>query len=137
MQDFRKLAVWGKAHVLTLQTYRNTQHLPRGYAGLQSQIRRAVGSIPTNIAEGCGRDGNRQLARYLQMALASASELDYHLLLAADLGLLERSAYVDLAGRTKEVKRMLTVLVRRVRARLDAPPQPIRGEEPPSPSTEH
>ena len=115
MQDFNKLIVWQKAHALTLATYRATSRIRRGaYPGLVPQPRRAVSSIPANIAEGCGHLHAREFARFLQHAMASASELEYHLLLAADLGVLQRTTYVDLADRTKEVKRMLTVLIRRV-----------------------
>ena len=115
MQDFNKLVVWQKSHALTLATYRATQRVRRGeFPGLVPQIRRAVASIPANIAEGSGHVHAREFARFLQHAMASASELEYHLLLAPDLGVLQRTTYLDLAERTKEVKRMLTVLIRRV-----------------------
>jgi four helix bundle protein len=86
MQDFRKLAVWKRAHALTLKVYDVTSAFPReeGY-GITSQLRRSMSSVPANIAEGCGRGGNAELARLLQIAIASASEAEYHLLLARDL----------------------------------------------------
>jgi four helix bundle protein len=77
MKDFRKLSVWGKAHSLVIEIYKITASLPKSETfGLTSQIRRATASIPANIAEGCGRDGQADLARFLQIALGSASELD-------------------------------------------------------------
>lgn len=86
MKDFKDLKVWQKAHVLTLTLYRLTRIFPREELyGLTSQIRRCSASIAANIAEGCGRKGNAELHRFLQIAAGSASELDYHLLLARDL----------------------------------------------------
>ena len=83
MKDFRDLKVWSKAHNMALSAYRLTVHFPKEEMyGLTSQIRRAGASIPANIAEGCGRDGDGELARFLQIAAGSASELEYHLLLS-------------------------------------------------------
>ena len=83
MKDFRQLKVWERAHQLTLAVYRATTTFPRDETyGLSSQIRRAASSIPSNIAEGCGRDGDAELSRFCQMARGSASELEYQLLLA-------------------------------------------------------
>jgi four helix bundle protein len=83
MQDFRKLVAWRKAHELTLRVYDVTASFPKDEVyGLTSQMRRASSSIPANIAEGCGRNGNAELARFVYIALGSASELEYHLLLA-------------------------------------------------------
>ena len=116
MQDFRKLAVWKKGHELTLKTYSLTVDFPRDEIyGLTGQIRRSAASIPANIAEGCGRGGNAELARFLQIALGSASELEYHLLLAHDLKHLSSAQYEAVAADVSEVKRMLTGLQRRVR----------------------
>jgi four helix bundle protein len=90
MQDFRKLKVWGKVHAVTLHVYRCTAVFPRNEMfGLTSQMRRAAASMGANVAEGCGRDGDPELARFLQIAMGSASELEYHLLLARDLQLLD------------------------------------------------
>jgi len=83
MKDFRELKVWGKAHEMTLACYKFTADFPKGELfGLTSQIRRCGASIPANIAEGCGRLGNTELHRFLQIACGSASELEYHFLLA-------------------------------------------------------
>ena len=89
MKDFRELKVWEKAHQLTLSVYQVSHRFPKEELyGLTSQIRRASASIPANIAEGCGKCGDAELARYLQIAMGSSSELEYHLLLARDLGYL-------------------------------------------------
>ena len=83
MQSFRNLKVWEKAHRLTLDVYRSTKMFPRDETyGLTSQIRRAAGSIGANIAEGSCRKGDCEFSRFLQIAMGSASELEYHLLLA-------------------------------------------------------
>lgn len=89
MRDFRKLKVWEKAHELALETYRITAKFPREELyGVTSQLRRACISIPANIAEGCGREGEAELRRFLRIGLGSANELEYHLLLAKDLRFL-------------------------------------------------
>ena len=81
MKDFRNLKVWEKSHQLALAVYKATSTFPRHELyGLTS--------IPANIAQGCGRSGDAELARFLQIAMGSASELEYHLLLARDLGFL-------------------------------------------------
>lgn len=119
MQDFKKLAVWEKAHELVLEVYRTTGRLPeRGYPGLVSQLRRAAASIPANIVEGCGHSSQAEFARFLQLAGASALEVAYHLLLARDLGLLSHVQYARLEARTIQVRQMLGGLFRRVRTDL-------------------
>lgn len=116
MQDFRKLNVWEKAHRLTLRIYGLTGGFPRAEMfGLTSQMRRSSSSVPTNIAEGCGRGTNADLARFLQMAMGSASELEYQLLLARDLSYLPAEAYPGFEADVLEVKRMLAALIGRVR----------------------
>ena len=84
--------------------------------GLTSQIRRSCASIAATIAEGCGRNGKAEFARFLQVAMGSASELEYHLLLARDLGLFGDAEYKPFEARTVELKRMLTSLINRIRA---------------------
>ena len=91
MRDFKRLKVWEKAHQLTVEVYGATKTFPREELyGLTSQIRRASTSVPTNIAEGCGRTGERELARFLQISMGSASELEYQFLLAYDLKHLKK-----------------------------------------------
>ena len=119
MQDFKKLAVWAKAHELVLEVYRETARVSeRSYPGLLSQLRRAASSIPANIVEGCGHASQAEFARFLQMAGASALELAYHLLLARDLGALSTVQYARLEARTLQVRQMLGGLIRRVRTDL-------------------
>jgi four helix bundle protein len=117
LKDFRKQQVWVKSHHLTLEVYKITENFPKNEMfGLTNQIRRASASIPANIAEGCGRDSDADFARFLQMAMGSASELEYHLLLANDLGFLESSIYDQLNKKTAEVKQMLTSFIKKLKA---------------------
>src|SRR5437867_11768167 len=117
MKDFRQLKVWEKSHELALAIYHITALFPREETyGLTSQIRRAASSIPSNIAEGCGRDGDAELARFCTIAKGSASELEYQLLLARDLKLLQPNDYETLSQQTVEIKRMLTILVLKLTA---------------------
>jgi four helix bundle protein len=120
MQDYRKLSVWAKSHQLVLLVYEATAVVSeRKCSGLTSQLRRAAASIPSNIAEGCGHQGSRELARSLGIALASSFELAYHLQLAADLNVLAKSDFARLDARTEQVKRMLSSLLVRVRQNAD------------------
>ena len=115
MKDFRKLQVWAKAHQLALTLYQVTASFPRDETyGLTSQIRRAASSIPSNIAEGCGREGDGELSRFCIIARGSASELEYQILLARDLKLIKPHDYEQLTERTTEIKRMLTVFVQKL-----------------------
>jgi four helix bundle protein len=115
MKDFRRLQVWEKAHLLTLDIYRSSASFPREEMyGLTSQIRRCSASIGANIAEGCGKTGNNELHRFLQIASGSASELDYHLLLARDLSYLAEANYRRLQESLLELRKMLTALIQRV-----------------------
>jgi len=94
MQDFRSLKVWEKAHALTLEIYKSSEAFPRDEIdGLTSQMRMASASIGANIAEGACRNGDTEFARFLQMAAGSASEMEYHLILARDLNLLQKPDY--------------------------------------------
>jgi len=120
MRDFRQLRVWSSAHELTLALYRATRSFPKDEPyGRTAQIRRAAASIGANIAEGCGRRGRKELSRFLVVAAGSASELDDHLLLAADLALLDRSAYQHLADRLAGVRRMLSTFIRKLATQSD------------------
>lgn len=117
MRDFRSIKAWGKAHQLALAVYAETKDFPREEIyGLTSQMRRSAGSIPTNIAEGCGRTGDAELTRFCQIAFGSASELEYQLLLSHDLGYLDQSNYEQLRDATIEVKRMLGAFITTLRS---------------------
>ena len=116
MRDFRSIGAWQKGHSLVLEIYKATQHFPSAELyGLTSQIRRAASSIPANIAEGCGKASEAELARYMQNSMGSASELEYHLLLAKDLGYLEENQYAELNRATIEVKKMLSSFIKTLR----------------------
>ncbi len=113
MKDFRSLQVWEKAHTLALDIYKNTASFPKEELyGLTSQIRRASVSIPSNIAEGCGRDGDAELKRFLLISMGSASEVEYQLLLARDLSFLKPDVYEQLNLQVVEIKRMLASFVK-------------------------
>jgi len=117
VKDFRKLLVWEKAHQLTLAIYQVTAVFPSAETyGLTSQMRRAASSIPSNIAEGCGRDGDAELSRFCTIARGSASELEYEILLSRDLNLIQPDNYERLTQQTVEIKRMLTVFVQKLNA---------------------
>ncbi len=116
MRNFKELLVWQKAHNFVLALYKLTYHFPREELyGLTSQIRRAAMSVPTNIAEGCGRDSNVEFQRFLAIALGSASEVEYQLLLAKDLGFIVAADYDRLYSMLGEVQRMLSALFQKVK----------------------
>ena len=116
MRDFRELKVWEKGHKLTLVVYAETKMFPSHERfGLTSQLRRAATSVPTNIAEGCGRRGDAEMARFMQISMGSASEVEYLLLLAYDLDYLNENAYSKLNSQVIEVKRMLASFLTKLR----------------------
>jgi four helix bundle protein len=116
VQDFKKLKVWEKGHRLTLAVYELTAQFPSEERyGLTSQMRRAAASIVCNIAEGCGRTGHADFARFLQIATGSASELEYQLLLARDLKFFDSHTCQQVEVQVVEIRRMLTSLIQRLR----------------------
>ena len=143
MYPFRRLTVWEKAHALTIRVYGLTDGtIARRYPALCSQLRRAISSIPANIAEGAGHATDPQFNRYLEIALASARDADYHLLLAKDLRAITERDYAVLEARLSEVQGMLMGLRKRVLERVRAakesgPGQPRRGGRTASPLTPH
>jgi four helix bundle protein len=117
MKDFRQLAIWQRSHQLTLAIYKLTRTFPSDERyGLTAQLRRAMASVPANIAEGCGRDSDPELKRFLDIAHGSASEADYHLFLATDLGYLTGEEHIPLAREISELKRMIGAFSRRLKA---------------------
>jgi four helix bundle protein len=115
MKDFRKLKVWEKAHGLAIKVYRMTSGFPRSEAfGLTAQMRGASVSIASNLAEGCGRGSDSELGRFAEIAMGSASELEYQILLAKELGYLADADSTHVAADIEEVKRMLFGLIRRL-----------------------
>jgi len=112
MQDFKQLKVWEKSHVFTLAVYTATRSFPKEELyGVTSQLRRAAASVPANIAEGCGRNTSPELRRFLEIAMGSASECEYHLLLSCDLEFLQPAIHDQLNTQISEVKRMLAAFI--------------------------
>jgi len=110
VKNFRNLQVWHKSHVLALNCYQVTSSFPKHELyGLTSQIRRSA--VSANIAEGCGKRGNGDFQRFLGIAAGSASELEYHFLLARDLKFITDDNYETLNSAVIEVKRMLASLI--------------------------
>jgi four helix bundle protein len=117
MKDFRDLTVWRRAHELTLHVYKLTASFPAEERfGLTSQIRRCTVSIASNIAEGCGRGSDAELGRFLQIAMGSASELEYQLLLAADLAFSTSTDCDSAIQEVVQVKRMLAGFLKKLTA---------------------
>jgi four helix bundle protein len=119
MKDFKELRVWSKAHELTVFIYNLTRAFPKDEIyGLTSQVRCSAASISANIAEECGRHSDGEMTRFLQIARGSASETEYHLLLAKDIGFLSEDDFRKTEQKVVEVQRMLSALVQKV--------QPVR-----------
>jgi len=117
MRDFKDLLVWRKANRFALDVYEHSRGFPAEERfGLTSQLRRAAVSTASNIAEGCGRESERELARYLSMAAGSVSEAEYQLLLAHDLGFLRDEAHQQLDPQANEIKRMLNSFIQKLTA---------------------
>lgn len=117
MQDFRELKVWQKAHRLVLDIYVLTDGFPKSEQfGLTSQLRRAAASIAANIVEGRGSGSEIQFRRHLRIALASAFEVEYFLLLAGDLKFGNRAAIENDMALVAEVRRMLQGLMKTLTA---------------------
>lgn len=116
MKDFRSLKVWEKAHESTLKIYQITDSFPKQEIyGVTSQIRRAAISIPTNIAEGCGKDTDPELKRYCLIAMGSSSELEYLLLLAHDLRYFSEEDHLQIQNQLIEVRKMLNAFVQKLK----------------------
>ena len=130
MSDFKKLHVWEKAHALSLCVDRASKRI-RGskYASLRSQIFRAATSIPANIAEGRRQSSEKEFARFLGYALNSASELEYHLILAHDTEVMSEPDFTSLVSQTITVRKMLYGLLKR----LSTPPTAESNESRPQP----
>jgi four helix bundle protein len=117
MQNYRQLSVWRFAHALALNVHRLTAIIPRQHnGGLISQLRRAALSVPANIAEGSSRESNRDFAKFLVIAIASSSELEYHLQFSGDANLIPRHECDARLTEVVQVRRMLIGLLKRVRS---------------------
>ena len=126
MSDYKKLEVWRKAHALALDVHRVATRI-RGSdnASLRNQMIRAAMSIPTNIVEGSGQKSGKEFGRFIGFALNSASELEYHLLVAHDLRMIKVSDFESLSSRTVEVRKMLHGLQNRVMTTPRTPRKPV------------
>jgi four helix bundle protein len=121
MRNYQDLQVWAKAHALLLDLY----HVSRGFPkdelyGITSQVRRAVLSIGSNLAEGCGRRTSGEMARSIRVAMGSASELDYQVLVCRDLGYMKADDYQRMSKKLVEVRKMLTAFLDKVEAQIDS-----------------
>ena len=120
MQNYKELKVWAKAHEFTLKVYEVTKQFPREEIyGMTSQLRRAASSIPANIAEGCGKFTSQDFARYLNIALGSANESEYFILLSKDLKFISLDDYTIINQIINEIKAMLISLISKVRLNND------------------
>ncbi len=118
MQNYKELKVWEKSHQLVLDIYRVTAKFPKEEVfGVTSQIRRAAASIPANIAEGCGKNTQLDLAKFLNISLGSANEIDYFLLLCKDLKYISETEFLELEDTINAVKAMLINLITKVRSK--------------------
>jgi four helix bundle protein len=128
VSDYKKLEVWRKAHALALNVHRVVARI-RGsrYAPLRAQMMRAALSVPTNIVEGAGQKSRREFGRFISIALNSTSELEYHLIVARDLGAINASDFASLSTQTIEVRKMLHGLLKRVLSSTSTPPRQVRA----------
>ena len=108
MRNYQQLEIWQRSHQLTLKIYTVSKAFPREEVfGLSSQMRRAAASVPTNIAEGCGRDSSSELRRFLVISAGSISELHYQILLAKDLAYISDTIFKELLDETEQIRKML------------------------------
>jgi len=118
VQDYRNLLIWQRAHNVTLHVYKLTKHFPDDERfGLINQLRRASVSIPSNIAEGCGRDSDAELRRFVLIAMGSANEVEYQVFLAYELGYVSDKVYQQNAEQLAELKRMMNGFIRKLKAK--------------------
>ncbi len=115
MKDFREMQVWHKSHALALEIYKWTATFPQAEMyGLSSQMRRAAVSIPSNIAEGCGRGSVKELKQFLRISMGSASEVEYQILLSSELRYMEKKTYDKLNTAIQEIKKMLSSYINKI-----------------------
>lgn len=116
MSGYQDMRVWQASHSLTLEIYKLTDGFPSEEKyGLVSQMRRAAYSVPSNIAEGKALRSQADFKRYLIIAMGSANELSYFLLLSKDLGFISGEKYEILVDRCNHVAAMLNKLISAVK----------------------
>ncbi|MCB0647072.1 MAG: four helix bundle protein [Saprospiraceae bacterium] len=119
MIDFKNLLIWQKSHQLTLNIYSITTEFPSFEKyGLTNQMRRSASSIPANISEGCGRNSDKELKRFLSIAMGSAAELEYQILLAKDLMYISDEVYEDLTLLIIEIRKMINSFIEKLNFRI-------------------
>lgn len=115
MKNYKNFQVWQKSHQLTLDVYKVVRNFPKEEMfGLTSQMKRASSSIPMNIAEGCGRNSDRDFARFLIISFGSANELEYQIILSIDLNFISFEQGQILLIQIEEIKKMLNGLITRL-----------------------
>lgn len=115
MRKFQDLQIWQRSHAQTLSIYKITKQFPKEELyGLTSQMRRSASSIPTNIAEGCGRNSNPDFSRFLVIAMGSTSELEYQLILSKDLDYISHEAFEKLYNESIEIRKMLNTFIQKL-----------------------
>ena len=116
MRDFKKYNVWELSHTFTLKVYELTKEFPANEIyGISSQIKRASVSIPTNISEGCGRESDPDFNRFLSIALGSACEVEYLLLLAKDLNFMSTDLHKQLDTDINLIKKKIFSLKQKLK----------------------
>ena len=117
MRDYKKYVVWQKSHELVLAIYKVTRAFPRDELfALTSQMKRSSSSIPTNIAEGCGRNSDKDFCRFLYISSGSANELEYQTILSLDLNFITSDKGQKLLFQIEEIKKMLNGLITKLNA---------------------
>ncbi len=116
IRPHEKLIIWQRSYEFCLHVYTITKEFPKHELfSLTNQIRRASYSLPMNIAEGCGRGSEAELARFMQIAMGSASELEYQFILSRDLSYIDSTKYFELNSAVVEVKKMLSRFIKSLR----------------------
>jgi len=119
MVNYKNYRVWQRSHKMVLTIYELTKSFPKSEQyGLVSQMNRAAVSVPTNIAEGCGRETQKELVRFLYVASGSSHELDYLVLLSKELGLVKEAKALDIINELDEIKKMLAALIQTIKTKL-------------------
>ena len=112
MRNFRKYKVWELGHEVTLDVYKLSNEFPKDERfGITSQMRRCSSSVPANIAEGCGRETEKEFKRFLVIANGSATKLEYFLILITDLKFAEQESVDKLVEKVDQLKRSLNRLI--------------------------
>ena len=116
MRNFQELSIWQRSHLLTLKIYSVSKNFPKDEMfGITSQMRRSSSSIPTNIAEGCGRNSNSEMKRFLVISTGSSSELEYQLILAKDLQFLSQTTYKELHNELIAIRKMIFAFIKNLK----------------------